>query len=199
MVGNDVVDLCCADTLPGATHPGFDARVFAPSERAALTSSAAPNRLRWILWAAKESAFKAARQRDRSVVFSPRRFVVSLHDQGRGTVCHRQEAFSISIGLTDAAVHVVATPAGRMAPPVLTALGQVDVDDASAAVRQLAYAVLTPWLGVRRDDLEIVREDRIPRLQRCGQPLPLDISLSHHGRFVAFACAARRNPPLKKI
>jgi phosphopantetheinyl transferase (holo-ACP synthase) len=198
MVGNDVVDLCCADTLPGATHPRFDARVFAPSERAALASNAAPNRLRWTLWAAKESAFKAAFQRDRSTVFSPWRFVVSLHDQRCGTVRHRQETFAISIDLTDVAVHVVAVPAGRVAAPVLAALRQVDGDDANAAVRRLAVAAMAPWLGVSADDLEIVREHRVPRLQRCGQPLPLDISLSHHGRFVAFACAVPNAWPARR-
>ena len=54
MVGNDVVDLGDAETRGGPSHPRFDARVFAPAELAALAASAAPNRLRWSLWAAKE-------------------------------------------------------------------------------------------------------------------------------------------------
>ena len=64
MIGNDVVDLGDAEVQPGATHPRFDARVFAREEREALRASGAPNRLRWILWAAKEAAYKAARKLD---------------------------------------------------------------------------------------------------------------------------------------
>ncbi len=58
MVGNDIVDLGDAETCNGPSHPGFDARVFAPVERRALAASPAPNRLRWSLWAAKEAAYK---------------------------------------------------------------------------------------------------------------------------------------------
>jgi phosphopantetheinyl transferase (holo-ACP synthase) len=199
MVGNDVVDLCCAETRPGATHPRFDARVFSPSEHVAVASSATPNRLRWILWAAKESTFKVVRRCNPFAAFSPRHFVVSLDGERRGTVYHRLEAFAISIDLNDAAVHVIATHACRVAAPVLSAVGRAGDADASAAARRLAIAALASWLAVKQDELEIVREQRIPHVRWRGQPLPVDLSLSHHGRFVAFACAGRRNPPLKKI
>jgi hypothetical protein len=46
---------------------------------------------------------------------------------------------------------------------------------------------VAPRLGVAADELRIVRQERIPRLQRRGAPLPIELSLSHHGRFVAFA------------
>ncbi|MGH7855988.1 MAG: 4'-phosphopantetheinyl transferase family protein, partial [Candidatus Binatia bacterium] len=78
MVGNDVIDLRDPETAPGSQHPRFDARVFAPAERALLGASTDARRLRWILWAAKEAAYKVARKIDARAVFSPRRFVVDL-------------------------------------------------------------------------------------------------------------------------
>ncbi len=107
MVGNDVVDMGSPDTAPGATHPRFDERVFAPEEIEALRSSPSPRRRRWILWAAKESAFKVARKRDRAVVFSPRRFVVSLAGTHRGTVRHAGDTFDIRVEPGAGAVHVI--------------------------------------------------------------------------------------------
>ena len=53
------------ETRRHALHPRFDARVFAPRERArAARRRRSPIALRWALWAAKEAAYKAARRRD---------------------------------------------------------------------------------------------------------------------------------------
>src|SRR5512139_2501725 len=82
MIGNDVVDLLDPETQPGAVHPRFDARVFTDDELRALRRSVAPGRLRWLMWAAKESAFKAVRRNDACVAFRPREFAVTLRGNG---------------------------------------------------------------------------------------------------------------------
>jgi hypothetical protein len=51
----------------------------------------------------------------------------------------------------------------------------------------VATDAIAARLAVAADELRIVRQERIPRLQLRGAPLPIDLSLSHHGRFVAFA------------
>src|SRR3990172_11249674 len=86
MVGDARVDLGDPEARESALPPRFDARVFAPAERAALGASPASGRLRWILWAAKEAAYKLARKLDPGVAFSPSRFVVSLDATLRGRV-----------------------------------------------------------------------------------------------------------------
>jgi hypothetical protein len=37
-------------------------------------------------------------------------------------------------------------------------------------------------------ELGVTHDGRIPRLERAGHAVGADLSLSHHGRFVAFAC-----------
>jgi len=64
--------------------------------------------------------------------------------------------------------------------------------DASAAVRALATLGVADWLGARPEDLQIRRVGRVPVLFHRGDPAPVDLSLSHHGRFVAFACELGR-------
>jgi hypothetical protein len=54
-------------------------------------------------------------------------------------------------------------------------------------VRLLAREHLAPLLGARVEQLEIARRGRIPVLRSAGHDAPFDLSLSHHGRFVAFA------------
>ena len=78
MVGNDVVDLADAEAAPGACHSRFDTRVFGERERRQLEMADDPQRMRWILWAAKESAYKAARRCEPRVIFSPARAPVRL-------------------------------------------------------------------------------------------------------------------------
>ena len=60
--------------------------------------------------------------------------------------------------------------------------------DASRAVRDLAAHALATRLRLPEDAVRIGRQGRIPTLELSGHDAPLDLSLSHHGRFVAFAC-----------
>ena len=69
-----------------------------------------------------------------------------------------------------------------------------DGDDPAApgrAARSLAVAALAEPLGVELDELRVHKDprSRIPRLLLRERPAPADLSLSHHGEWVAFACA----------
>ncbi|MBI1813852.1 MAG: 4'-phosphopantetheinyl transferase superfamily protein [Deltaproteobacteria bacterium] len=237
MIGNDIVDLGDPDTQPGATHPRFDARVFTATELEAIHTSPVPNRVRWLLWAAKESAFKAFRKHDPSLVFSPARLVVArcLHDESHpvatvhndegtsplvipakagiqaqdprpcldagvrrhdgstarcfcahGMVCHGRWRISFGAVETEGAVHVIAQT-DTDGEVVIAERAEVDAECPSVAVRRLAIAALAPRLGVDPDELTIVRDGRVPRMWLRDRLAPVDLSLSHHGRFVAFA------------
>jgi hypothetical protein len=211
MIGNDVVDL--TEAAVEASHPRFDERVFSPAERAVIAAAPAPARCRWRLWAAKEAAFKIARKRDPHAVFSPLQFEVGpsavlrttrrrvepppYHGAtvGRGfhpppgDAEHRRGVFTLWFDDGDDYVHVLATDdADSML--VVSAVAPAE-GDPSAAVRALAIDVIARVLGEAPQNLGIViSPDRIPRLCRPGGSA-LDLSLSHHGRHVAFACDLR--------
>lgn len=203
MIGNDVVDLDDGDSLPGARHRSFDARVFSCGERELLARSAHPDRTRWVLWAAKESAYKAARRLDPTTVFAPSRFVVALHAQDRATVTAAGRCFAVDVIATRHYVHAVAYSPSVVATRICIAVSRLGSDtiDASCgrpgvAVRKLALAALAKTLGVAADQLAIgadPRDRRIPTLLMRAHRRPIALSLSHHGRFVAFACELPRN------
>ena len=197
MLGNDVVDLGDPGTREGATHPRFDARVLARSEREALAREPAPRRLRWALWAAKEAAYKAAKKRDPRTVFSPRRFVVALRparDGGlEGAVRHGRLRLAVRVEVGADAAWVHALAGDPLPEPGALCAGLLelapDEADAGRAVRDAARRALAPRLGVDPGGLVFVREGRVPRLRLHGAPAAVDVSLSHHGRFAAFAAA----------
>lgn len=203
MLGNDVIDLADGETRPEAIHPRFDERVFAVTERAELAKSSSPERLRWKLWAAKESAYKAAKKLDPRTIFSPVRFVVNLVAPDRATVRAPGRSFSVSFHEVENAVHAVAlekrAPRGSLVSGLRRfacekALPQ-GPDAASAAARRLVIETLSERFGIPAGEIVITSsEDGVPRLWLRGDPA--EISLSHHGRFVAFAaqplsCTAR--------
>jgi hypothetical protein len=182
MLGNDIVDLADA----AGHHPRFDARVLTAAEQALV---AADPRLRGVLWAAKESAYKAARKEDARTVFSPSRFVVHLSDTRHATVAAGERRFAVELAAGDGWVHAVARGAGDPPTTVCAAVETLAAeDDESAAVRRLALDTIERVTGLA--GLEIVRDGRIPSLGLHGRPVA-DLSLSHHGRFVAFACVLR--------
>lgn len=192
MVGNDVVDLRDPEARPGAQHPRFDARVFAACEREAIARSADPARTRWTLWAVKEAAFKCARRREPGRSFSPRAWRVDLaagRVEGADlSLCARLLSTPGAAGSgADDVVHVVvADPDARIAA---AAAPLAPGADASRAARALAVATLSRLLGHPASDLAVRSgPGRAPRLvggRRRG--IDLALSLSHHGRWVAFA------------
>jgi phosphopantetheinyl transferase (holo-ACP synthase) len=206
MIGNDIVDLRDDDVRLTERTPAFDSRVFTAGERERIVASPDGIRTRWLMWSAKEAAYKLARKRDRRVRFVPSRFEVdpwAASDvrasfagenaaQLRGRV-HLGE-FSMDCEWISAQgfVHALCRMPGQPGS-VSMAIERVEAledrrADPGEAVRRLAIGEIARTLGSGERDLQIRKEDRIPVLYLDDHKLPADLSLSHHGRLVAFAC-----------
>ena len=208
LVGNDVVDLHDPESRPEAIHNRFDARVFTSDEREALRASASAHELRWTLWAAKESAFKVAKKLDPAVRFLPRDFVVRRITEGRALVMHETGAFDVRLRRTDDWVGAVATPMAANAAwttaanapsthrPITAGIERLEVPgaDPNRTVRELARAALALGMNLPPGQVQIAADRGIPVAYWRNRRLPVDLSLSHHGRFVAWAWSARPTP-----
>jgi phosphopantetheinyl transferase (holo-ACP synthase) len=189
-VGNDVVDIRHPLCQPDAIHPRFDTRAFSAREIALLAATDKAHQIRWSLWAAKESAFKALRKLDSQVHFIPRDFEVILGD-ARAEVTHRLARFSVWLDHTDQWVHALASQADEK--PDLQLDGDTSADPGSDEeglrdrVRRLASYALGTLLEITPSEIEIVSVDRVPKFLWRGDSLPYDLSLSHDGRFVSCA------------
>jgi len=189
-VGNDVVDIRHPLCQPDAIHPRFDIRAFSGSELALLSASDCIHRLRWSLWAAKESAFKALRKLDSQVRFIPRDFEVHLSG-ARAEVTHRLGRFGVWLDHTDQWVHALASQAGEkpgfwLDGDSLAAAGSTE-EGLGERVQQLACSALGALLEITPSEIEIVSVDRVPKVMWRGDLLAYDLSLSHDGRFASCA------------
>jgi hypothetical protein len=192
-VGNDVVDLDDPDARLDGLHPRWVERVFGAAERRALEASSSRHLLHWALWAAKESAYKARKRLDLETVFSPREFEIELpalparggDGIAVGRAMHRGHALGIEVRVDGACLHAVARSEdedGRVLWGAEAAEG-----DPGIAARRLAAAAIGRALGLDPADVRIVRRPPVASFRdRRGE---VGVSLSHHGRFVAFACA----------
>ena len=193
LVGNDVVDLHDPETRHEALHPRFDARVFTSDERKALSASASAHPLRWTLWAAKESAYKVAKKLDPAVRFLPRAFVVRRISEERALVVHETGSFDVRLDRTDEWVRAVATLTAGYAPsagrPVSIGIERLGAPgaDPSRTVRELVRAALGSQMSIPPGQVQIAAARGIPVALWRNRRLPVDLSLSHHGRFVAWA------------
>jgi len=212
MLGNDVIDLRDPDSDPASLSSRFDARVFRAAERGVIGDAAEGHRMRWSLWAAKEASYKLARKRDPRVVFSPIRFEVSFVDAAdvvdtarptRAAVCIPGMRFDVTLEHGDHWIHAIARREGEVADGAVHAVGQVRDEDPAAtngpahaapsrAVRALACRTLAERCALPLGALSVHERGRIPSMLLGGsEPRELDLSLSHHGDFVAFACVPR--------
>jgi phosphopantetheinyl transferase (holo-ACP synthase) len=198
MVGNDVVDI--ADTRRRARHARFDARVFSDCERRAISGDDDGEARRWAHWAAKESAYKVAKRTDPSTIFSPVKFAVifdGAFDAGqdgelRGSVQHGSASYPVRVSRRGDCIHAIAVAPGGHPTAMLAGVGpypdDAGADSPSRAVRRLAIRDLAPRLATDASNLMVRSSERIPRLQHRDGHDVATLSLSHHGRFVAYAC-----------
>jgi len=193
-VGNDVVDLGDNETQLDQLHPRFLQRVFTKLEGHRILSSTDSRVSLWGHWAAKESVYKAARKRNPSLPFAHSSFVVedwedAAAESFTGRIAHEGWDYWVDVARTSDWLHAVALPLdSKNAEPKLVDGVEVCPEelDASTAVRLFACARLAKELGCDPDQLTITRT--WPPLLLCeGRSTGVDISLSHHGRWLAFA------------
>ena len=209
-VGNDVVDRSHPRCRYKATDVRFLERVFDQPERERILSAPDVDRALWRAWGAKEAAFKVvSKLRGSPPPFSHTRLRVTRDDPGGGVVSYGdvRVAFMETPGDSDVRVHVLAWPAGDpshletrievlpQGPPQIEALTDRERravhSPASGWIRVMARAHAAAVLGVPETDVEIACSPGppgrgIPRLLVGGEPADWDISLSHHGRFLAW-------------
>ena len=198
MIGNDVIDLVDPDSQPGRQHRRFDKLAFTCEERRVLRRMGNSHTQRWCMWAAKEAAYKLLKQTDSSISFAPRRFEVSWQGHDRCTVVHKERTAWVQLRFGNDYVHALAlsdAPSDdQQLPPVaIIRLDAAPQRPPSIEIRKLVKRMASLWLGQKATNLKVVTEEKIPRLvdakgDHCGY-----LSLSHHGRYMAFTLLDNRH------
>jgi len=215
LIGNDVVDLAERSGAGKGRDARFITRICAPLEQRALERSQHPDATLWCLWSAKEAAYKIALKRDVDTVFAKQRFltegVPTFEDEFgfyEGRVDYEDMSIPVRWTVTGEYVHCVGYwPQGLIAwedvlqvvaplndPTLQGPLSARELPSARSLYSQRARQLAKRLLAQQGfSDVEVVRERaadywKAPRLWQHGRRLQdSDLSLSHHGRFVAAA------------
>ena len=206
-VGNDVVDLKHPGNQGKSKDERFLSRVFTMKERERIAGSACPNKLLWALWAAKEAAFKVVSRDEPAVCSTPRRYGVLLDPYTvfeaclAGRVITPRGELALRIIVTDDYVHALSAATDGNLDRIFQRVDLMDVGEdageASDFVRRQLLCEIARCLDCPLEELSIRKEPSgpgAPFVLRREQPLAVEISLSHDGRFTAFAFIVRKNP-----
>ena len=208
LVGNDIVDLHDPWSQSDKIHARFDSRVFTSAENSYIDTSYSAHQSRWLLWAAKESTFKVARKLDAKTQFFPKKFIVRLIGETSAEVVHGSMRFRVCFEITEAWLHALAKPiyqdASSFSPSCSRShicVQPVDLEGSgmhnnhtSFFVREMARTTAGSLMNILPVDINIVTKAGIPFFFCQGKRLPIDLSLSHHGRFAACALAVDESP-----
>lgn len=171
--------------------------------------------LLWALWAGKEAAFKALAKKVPALPFIPRDFEVHLDDCGlrgtstdagrrsprvEGAVLTPEGTVPLRIYRRCTYIHALALSEGEedfdcifWRVEVLPGIQGADSLEAeSRIIRKALIRRVAAHLGWNRKEMEIRRTESgnrpgPPRLYYQGKRTTLDLSLSHDGRFGAYA------------
>lgn len=201
-VGNDVVDLKDPENIGKSRDDRFLCRVFTAGERELIASVPSPDTLLWSLWAAKEAAYKAVSSADPAVCSIPRRYrvVLEAEDATRkivrlaGKVITPRGELVLEVAVSADWVHALAAGAEealkRLCQRVKRLEGGKGAVNPSAFVRGALLREIARRLDCPVGDLSVVKNPDglgAPRVLFRGELLAAEVSLSHDGRFAAFA------------
>ncbi|HRT71180.1 MAG TPA: 4'-phosphopantetheinyl transferase superfamily protein [Syntrophales bacterium] len=199
------MDLRYPERVGKSRDTRFVSRVFTADERALISSSSAADAMLWTLWAGKEAAFKVMKKYRPDISSVPRAYTVRPVEWEGGC---------ISLGMAetpegavpvrffhDAARSIHAVGAGRTGDLGDVVWGVEVIDDGGAAVSTTDQSLLVrealirrlsahTGLGTARMEVRRLGDSRRlspPVLFVDGRPADVDISLSHDGRFIAYA------------
>lgn len=203
-VGNDIVDLRHPGNRGKSKDDRFLSRVFTEQERDRIAGAACPDRLLWALWAAKEAAFKVVSRDDPTVRSTPRRYDIRLDVGNESEMCLAGRAITprgelaLRIVMTDDYIHALSATKEDHLDRIVRRVDRMDVEEdpgeASAFVRRQLLNEISRYLDLPLGELSIGKEPLgpgAPFVLYREQPLAVDISLSHDGRFAAFAFIIR--------
>jgi len=211
-VGNDIVDLGDPGNRGKSSDRRFVERVFTAGEQRRIAAAVRPDALLWALWAAREAAYKAFSRHDPRVASIPKTYRICLDGDGEAALAGRSGAaglpfelggrviappgeLALRLSLTEGYVHALAASEPDALAGICWRVAETDAaalpaEYPSALIRRLLLTEIAGRLGCPVEELTVRSEKTGP-----GAPgvfwgerlLTAGISLSHDGRFAAFA------------
>ncbi len=180
----------------------FVKRILTPSERKVLIHCDPSTRdiILWSFWAGKETGYKIASKRHSQISSSPQKYEIKLSNNGmsplEGTVISPEGCFPLRFFINSSCIHCVGVSRKPKNIDILfynispSPNSDCNISE-SEEVRTFAKQDLSINLEIPMNDIHIYRPkgadgQRPPQITISGKHTG-DISLSHHGKFIAYA------------
>lgn len=205
VVGNDVVDLRHPDTRQKSHDHRFVQRVLLMEEQERVYNDQDPDRCLWMLWAAKETAYKIFSKKNPSISSSPLKYKteqlgeMSLSDHIGYFTCAVTTPWGRAVTTIYTERDYLHAFAGFGAGETLGELhlrvfsleGQGKEQTDSVIVRNVLRNYLGRYWNISPSRITIHREKNerglgAPCIYINDEKAPVDASISHHGRYGAF-------------
>ncbi len=193
MIGNDIVDLAFAQKESNWKRPRFLEKLFTLQEHKYILDSQQADKMVWLLWSMKESAYKLHEQLFGKRFYAPKNLVCSiteLNDKGSfgEVVCADFQCFTQSY-ISNEFIYTFSKMDKNE-----DHLGQIFFIDNSSykaqheAVDQKTKAHIAKCLGTSPDEIRIQKNSLgVPFFYFKKQKLKVAVSTTHHGNYGAFA------------
>ena len=179
MIGNDIIDLTLARSQNKAGNRRFLSKVFTAEESSIITKDKDPELILWILWAMKESAYKAHQR----VLGLPRKlnpkdfecFVDKSQKHGHVNIDNCK--YTVQIEETAGFIHCY-----TIGPEVFKKIYTNFSEPKTNFLKDFSSQFKLNGAEYK------IEKDRfgIPSLKSSCKEKTLPVSISHHGNFAAF-------------
>jgi phosphopantetheinyl transferase (holo-ACP synthase) len=185
-LGNDIVDIA----FTAEHNPRFVDRIISPLEKSLFPPLTLNDPLLWKLWAAKEAAYKAIKQK-LDIPFHHREFLVN---STLSSVSYHEQTLQLSVMQNGDFVFAVVSDlsAEQIHSRFATFAQEPTADQQSQKARAMLLELAAESLQLPEAELSLQSDARIPRICYQGQRLNVPVSLTHHGRGVAASVGDRR-------
>lgn len=193
LLGNDIVDLQEARKANNWRRPRYLTKLFTWQEREWIGQSACPDDWVWMLWSAKESAYKLSRRLGAKRAYAPKclevqQWVKDKPNRYRLQLRTKQTELMVYTDINSSFVHSVAVPNenSNWQEGILPLEG-TPRERSEQLREQVCQRIAEADLAVGQETYRIEKDDRgIPQVFAGRAPLPIVLSLSHHGRYGAY-------------
>lgn len=191
MIGNDIVDLEQARQESNWRRKGFLDKLFTPPEQQLIYDATDSDRMVWLLWSMKESAYKVAVRKTKTRLFAPVKLACSLHssveESANGCVSYG-EIYQTRSLITSRYIATVAfaantTPAySQVIIPFDTSDYQTHYQCLRQTIRQHSSALFQ----TTEHEIHINKDSLGVPVLTIGDSATVPISISHHGYYGAY-------------
>ena len=190
MIGNDIVDIEYSRLESNWKRRGFLDKLFTNKEQEVIHNYYDAEVMIWNLWSAKESVYKIVSRKEGRIFYTPKQFEIfpdELPVDGffsSGSVAHGENTFFYETIFEKGCIHTIAFEKEKNYHSSFHSIGKDQ--SPSLFVRKKLLEKMAEYIPEQKELRILKNHLGIPFLQ-FNVDEKLDLSISHHGRFVGYA------------